>query len=45
MAADGTRIVVEAHDQNAPASGSPTGLAFDPADACFFHAKTEERLR
>ncbi|MBF9043179.1 sn-glycerol-3-phosphate ABC transporter ATP-binding protein UgpC [Rhodobacterales bacterium HKCCE4037] len=44
-APDGSRIVVEAHDQHAPAAGSSTGIAFDAADAYFFDAKTEERLR
>ena len=45
MAADGSRIVVETHDQTAPASGATTGIAFDPSDAYFFDAKTERRLR
>ena len=44
-AGDGARIVVEAHDQNAPAPGSATGVNFDADDAYFFDAKTEVRLR
>lgn len=44
-AADGARIVVEAHDQAAPPSYSPTGIAFDVEDAYFFDAQTEQRLR
>lgn len=44
-AADGSRIVVEAHDQKAPRAGSQTGIGFDVADAYFFDAKTEARLR
>ncbi|UWQ95342.1 sn-glycerol-3-phosphate ABC transporter ATP-binding protein UgpC [Rhodobacteraceae bacterium M385] len=44
-APDGSRIVVEAHDQEAPPAGTPTGISFDVADAYFFDAKTESRLR
>ncbi len=44
-AADGSRIVVEAYDQEAPAAGSNTGITFDVADAYFFDAKSEQRLR
>jgi lactose/L-arabinose transport system ATP-binding protein len=44
-APDGSRIVVEAHDQHAPTPGSNTGLSFDVEDAYFFDAKTEARLR
>ncbi len=44
-APDGSRIVVEAHDQHAPASGSKTGISFDAEDAYFFDANTEQRLR
>ncbi len=44
-AADGTRLVVESHDQSAPPSGSTAGIAFDVADAYFFDAKTGMRLR
>ncbi|MBY4893698.1 sn-glycerol-3-phosphate ABC transporter ATP-binding protein UgpC [Rhodobacteraceae bacterium N5(2021)] len=44
-AADGSRIVVEAHDQEAPPPGTPTGIAFDVADAYFFDTKSEARLR
>ena len=44
-APDGARIVVEAHDQIAPASGTKTGLVFDAENAMFFDAKSEERLR
>ena len=44
-AKDGARIVVEAHDQAAPALGSETGLGFDAADALFFDASTEARIR
>jgi lactose/L-arabinose transport system ATP-binding protein len=41
----GGRMIVEAHDQQAPRPGSRTGLAFDASDALFFDAKTEARLR
>jgi lactose/L-arabinose transport system ATP-binding protein len=44
-APDGARIIVEAHDQVAPAPGSRTGLTFDAADALFFDATSEARLR
>jgi lactose/L-arabinose transport system ATP-binding protein len=44
-APDGTRIIVEAHDQIAPRPGSRTGLTFDASDALFFDATNEERLR
>ncbi|MBF9031800.1 sn-glycerol-3-phosphate ABC transporter ATP-binding protein UgpC [Rhodobacterales bacterium HKCCE3408] len=44
-AQDGTRIVVEAREQFAPSPGSATGITFDPADAMFFDAETEARLR
>ncbi|OAN76486.1 ABC transporter ATP-binding protein [Jannaschia sp. EhC01] len=44
-AADGSRIVVEAHDQEAPPHGTPTGIEFDVADAYFFDTKSEARLR
>ncbi len=44
-APDGARIVVEAHDQDAPPAGSKTGIGFDVDDAYFFDAKTEQRLR
>jgi lactose/L-arabinose transport system ATP-binding protein len=44
-APDGARIIVEAHDQAAPKPGSRTGLSFDAADALFFDAETEARLR
>ena len=42
---DGTQIIVEAHDQSAPKPGSRVGLSFDPANALFFDAQTEARLR
>ena len=42
---DGTQIIVEAHDQMAPKPGSRVGLSFDPANALYFDAQTEERLR
>jgi lactose/L-arabinose transport system ATP-binding protein len=44
-APDGARIIVEAHDQIAPAPGSRTGLTFDAGDALFFDATSETRLR
>ncbi len=44
-APDGSRIIVEAHDQVAPKSGTAIGLSFEPADALFFDASTELRLR
>ncbi|MEJ6390432.1 ABC transporter ATP-binding protein [Gymnodinialimonas ulvae] len=44
-APDGARIVVEAHDQRAPAPGSKIGLRFEAEDAYFFDAETEQRLR
>ncbi len=44
-APDGARIIVEAHDQVAPAPGSRTGLTFNADDALFFDAATEVRLR
>jgi len=44
-APDGARIILEANDQVAPKPGSPTGLAFDAADALFFDPETEARLR
>lgn len=44
-AADGSRIVVEAYDQEAPKAGSRTGITFDAADACFFDVESEQRLR
>lgn len=42
---DGARVIVEAHDQNAPKPGSRVGLTFDACDALFFDAKTDARLR
>ena len=44
-APDGSRIIVEAHDQAAPKSGSTIGLGFDAKDALFFDAQTEMRVR
>ncbi|QBY01584.1 sn-glycerol-3-phosphate ABC transporter ATP-binding protein UgpC [Rhodophyticola sp. CCM32] len=44
-ATDGTRIIVEAHDQIAPAPGSAVGLSFDAEAPLFFDAKTGLRLR
>ncbi len=44
-APDGSRIVVEAHDQEAPPAGTPIGISFDVEDAYFFDAETEARLR
>ena len=44
-AADETRITVEAHDQTALKSGSPSGLAVLPDTALFFDAENGRRLR
>ncbi|MBO6626674.1 ABC transporter ATP-binding protein [Boseongicola sp. H5] len=44
-AQDGTRIIVEAHDQTAPAPGSTVGLSFDPDAPLFFDADSGLRLR
>jgi lactose/L-arabinose transport system ATP-binding protein len=44
-AADGTRIVIESHDQGGPASGTTASISFEASDAYFFDAKTEHRLR
>jgi len=44
-APDGSRIIVEAHDQSAPKPGSKVGLQFDPSDAYFFDDATGDRLR
>jgi len=44
-AADGARIVVEAFDQDAPPSGTRTGITFDAADAYFFDPESKLRLR
>jgi lactose/L-arabinose transport system ATP-binding protein len=44
-APDGGRLIVEAHDQQAPRPGSRTGLDFAPEDALFFDTETGLRLR
>ncbi len=44
-APDGSRIIVEAHDQVAPKSGSKIGLTFDAGDALFFDTGSGARLR
>lgn len=44
-ASDGTKLIVEAHDQSAPKPGSRTGLRFDPAKAFFFNSENGLRLR
>jgi lactose/L-arabinose transport system ATP-binding protein len=41
----GGKIIVEAHDQQAPKPGSRVGISFDPKDAFFFDAGTGARLR
>jgi len=45
MAADGSRIVVESHDQSAPASGAAVRLAFDANDAYFSNTESGQRQR
>ena len=42
---DGSRLVVEAHDQRTPRPGSRTGLSIVPGAALFFDAGTGLRLR
>ncbi|MDG4647156.1 sn-glycerol-3-phosphate ABC transporter ATP-binding protein UgpC [Roseibacterium sp. SDUM158017] len=42
---DGTRLIVEAHDQHTPRPGSRTGLAVTEDAALFFDAATGLRLR
>ncbi|MBC6437905.1 MAG: sn-glycerol-3-phosphate ABC transporter ATP-binding protein UgpC [Rhodobacteraceae bacterium] len=44
-ATDGSRIIVEAHDQSAPAPGSRVGISFAPENAYFFDAVSGRRLR
>ena len=44
-APDGSRLVVETHDQSAPPSGQKIGIRFDAADTYFFDAGTGARLR
>ncbi|MEQ8365071.1 MAG: ATP-binding cassette domain-containing protein, partial [Roseicyclus sp.] len=44
-APDGSRIIVEAHEQHAPTPGSMTGLSFDHKDAYFFDTNSGLRLR
>ena len=41
----GERIVVEARNADEVGPGAQVGVTFDPADAFFFDAKTEKRLR
>ncbi len=44
-AADGSRVIVEAHDQSNPVSGSRIGLDVAPDSALFFDGATGLRLR
>jgi lactose/L-arabinose transport system ATP-binding protein len=44
-APDGARIIVEAHDQIAPAPGSRTGLTFDAGTRCSSTRRPRTRLR
>ncbi|MEM7721933.1 MAG: sn-glycerol-3-phosphate ABC transporter ATP-binding protein UgpC [Pseudomonadota bacterium] len=45
IATDGTRIIVESHDQSAPKHGSAIELGFSSDDAMFFDPKSGLRLR
>jgi lactose/L-arabinose transport system ATP-binding protein len=42
---DRTRIIVEAHEQSAPAPGSMVGLSFDADAPLYFDATSGQRLR
>ena len=41
----GEKIIVEAHDQQAPRPGSKVGISFDPKDAYYFDSGSGLRLR
>ena len=44
-AANGDRLIVEAREDQPMPSGATVGVGFDPANAFFFDAATEQRLR
>ncbi len=45
IAGDGTRMIVEAHDQSAPRPGSRVGIRVEEGEALFFDTGTGQRLR
>ncbi|WP_071673356.1 ABC transporter ATP-binding protein [Nioella nitratireducens] len=45
IAGDGTRMIVEAHDQSSPQSGSRVGISVEDGEALFFDTQSGVRLR